>query len=443
MEKKSFYLFSALILALFVIGGSPCYAASANGLTLISPNGGETISSGSNWTIQWEAPVGAVSFKLTYSVNSGSTWKFIDSGITGSSYKWTVPVPGKTKEKCLVKVTGFNAQAEKTETDESDSHFTILDKLNSDIVVLQAIISDLEARLTAAETTIGALQAQLASAESDIATLDTRMTSSEKNMNNLTTRLTAAEGDIGALGTRVAAAEGSVSSLGTRLTTAEAGINTLDARMTSAQSSIDNLDTRLTTVEDTNTSLQELAPFVTVDNNTMKGVVGPHIIFSGANVHVQSGSGSTNDGGVGTGNLTGRGNLIVGYNEAPSGLGVGERHGSHNLVIGVKHRFSSVGGFVAGSDNTISGPSATVSGGFGNEASGSQSIVSGGMHNTASGNHASISGGSNNVASSIYSSVSGGNWNTASGGSSSVRWLWQRSERHQFEHQRGRKQHSQ
>jgi hypothetical protein len=215
------------------------------------------------------------------------------------------------------------------------------------------------------------------------------------------------------------AAEGSVSSLDTRVTSAEAGINSLDTRSTSAESGIGNLDTRLTTVETNTSTWQELEPFVTVDNSTINGVVGPHIIFSGANVHVQSGFGLTNDGGISVG-LTGRGNLIVGYNEAPSDLGTGERHGSHNLVIGVKHRFSNVGGFVAGSGNTISGPSATVSGGYGNEASGSQSIVSGGMYNTASGNHASISGGSNNVASSIYSSVSGGNWNTASGGSSSV-----------------------
>jgi hypothetical protein len=56
-----------------------------------------------------------------------------------------------------------------------------------------------------------------------------------------------------------------------------------------------------------------LAPFVTVDPNPENGVRGPHITFSGANIHVVSGTGATNDNGT----LSGLGNLIVGYDENP------------------------------------------------------------------------------------------------------------------------------
>ena len=51
----------------------------------------------------------------------------------------------------------------------------------------------------------------------------------------------------------------------------------------------------------------ELGDYVKVDPNAQNGVKGPNIVFSGANVHVTSGSGSTDDGGVA---LTGLGNLI-------------------------------------------------------------------------------------------------------------------------------------
>jgi hypothetical protein len=87
-----------------------------------------------------------------------------------------------------------------------------------------------------------------------------------------------------------------------------------------------------------------LGPFVNVDPNPEIGVIGPNIIFSGANIHIVSGSGATND----NGSPTGLGNLIIGYDEDPqsysdsspgddlplSPLNPGDRGGSHNLVIG-------------------------------------------------------------------------------------------------------------
>lgn len=134
---------------------------------------------------------------------------------------------------------------------------------------------------------------------------------------------------------------------------------------------------------------------------------GDDVVFTGVNVHVRSGSGSTD------GTVNGLGNLIVGYNEDVGGDAA--RTGSHNLIVGPEHSYSSYGGFVAGYYNSVSGANASVSGGYDNRASGSYSSVSGGLSNTASGSYSSVSGGYYNTASGAYSSVSGGGVHDASG----------------------------
>jgi len=129
----------------------------------------------------------------------------------------------------------------------------------------------------------------------------------------------------------------------------------------------------------------------------LNGLTGPHVIITGANVHIRSGSGvthkgSTNTDGAWVDNPVGLGNLILGYNE-PGPDDVTARGGSHNLVIGRDHQYPNSGGLVAGRDNAVSGRSASVSGGWRNTASGYVASVSGGQRNTASGWTASISGG--------------------------------------------------
>ena len=128
------------------------------------------------------------------------------------------------------------------------------------------------------------------------------------------------------------------------------------------------------------------------------------------------------------------GNLIVGYNELGHPFG-DDRTGSHNIVVGHGNNYSSFGGLISGSDNTISGAYASVSAGNHNRATGDHSSVSGGHNNTASGvssavsgggvneasgKHASVSGGVDNVAFGEHASVTGGNGNGANGLSSSV-----------------------
>ena len=219
----------------------------------------------------------------------------------------------------------------------------------------------------------------------------------------------------------------------------------LQDQVKSLQSQIGSLQTTNTTLQSEVASLQNqlngaknilaLDPFVSVDPNPENGVRGPHITFSGVNIHLVSGSNATDD----TGTPRGLGNLIIGYDEAPTDLAGEDREGSHNLVIGRFHKFTKTafGGLVAGQQNTISnlassvvggsfniasGFAASISGGgsstpnvLGNIASGDLASVTGGGANTATGNGASVSGGFGSTASGKFASVTGGYGNIASG----------------------------
>ena len=247
---------------------------------------------------------------------------------------------------------------------------------------------------------------------------------------------------IEALQTALSTANSNISTLQTGLTTANSNISALQSSNTTLTSEVSTLQTALTTVQ--NNNALALGPYVSVLSGAVNGLNGPHVIFSGANVHIESGSGNTVD-------TTGLGNLVIGYDEDSLDSSVidGNRTGSHNLVVGPQHEFTASGGVVSGYANftsanyasvtggecnaagsasfpaacTYSGGAsdgAGVSGGASNTASGAQSSVSGGFINTASGEFSSVSGGESNAASSEYSSVSGGQNNAASGAGSSV-----------------------
>jgi len=86
------------------------------------------------------------------------------------------------------------------------------------------------------------------------------------------------------------------------------------------------------------------------------------------------------DGGSGdTDGITGLGNLIVGYNEQDTPPK--SRYGSHNLVVGTKHGYTRHAGLVAGYDNKITGPFASVSGGSSNLAAEFQESIVGDADN--------------------------------------------------------------
>ena len=160
----------------------------------------------------------------------------------------------------------------------------------------------------------------------------------------------------------------------------------------------------------------KLEDYLRIEMNPINGLPGPHIIIEGANLHVRSGSGATDDlGGV----LYGLGNVVIGYNEYdPTQLRA--RTGSHNLIVGNGHGYTSFGGFLAGFANEVNRPNSSVSGGTGNQANGWASSISGGQGNRATGESSSVAGGSDNHAEAKYASVTGGAGNIARGWASSV-----------------------
>lgn len=95
-------------------------------VTVIQPNGGETLPVGSPYTIGWRAPAQATKSKLAYSTNNGATWKSIASNVTGFSYNWQVPALKNSQKRCRVRVIGFDSKGVKVGEDRSDSTFAIL-----------------------------------------------------------------------------------------------------------------------------------------------------------------------------------------------------------------------------------------------------------------------------------------------------------------------------
>jgi len=209
---------------------------------------------------------------------------------------------------------------------------------------------------------------------------------------------------IQALGAQVAALQGAVTALRGQNTALQNQVNSLQAQLANAK------------------NVLALAPFVSVDPNPENGVAGPNVTFKGVNLHLVSGSGQTYEQ-----TATGLGNLIIGYDAPPvdaSGKSILQpldRQGSHNLVIGDDHKFTwnSKGGLLAGSDNTLNGPAASVVGGSGNYAQNGSTVV-GGENNSAGGSWGVVVGGSTNVALGTGSAILGGYNNSTDGFSSTI-----------------------
>jgi len=169
---------------------------------------------------------------------------------------------------------------------------------------------------------------------------------------------------------------------------------------------IADLETTVTNLQSIVSALSAKLAYMSVDNSsTLHGLAPPHVIFTGANIHVQNGSGQSDT-------TNGVGNIIVGYNE-PDNADTSKRTGSHNLVIGQRHEYSRYNGLVAGFNNRLEGIHSTVSGGYQNVAGGNYTSVSGGRSNETSARYTSVTGGYNNEAISEYATVTGGTENMA------------------------------
>lgn len=271
-----------------------------------------------------------------------------------------------------------------------------------------------------------ALEAAKTTLETDIANLKTANIEKDAKILALETANTEKDAEITALKTKVADLESDNTLFSGALENIQAKLNfitvTQNVNLDSMENTISSLQRGSTMQSSAITALQTKTESMSVITDNEQ----PTVRFTGVNVQIVSGSGSTD------GDVNGKGNLIVGYNEA---TGMTFKTGSHNLIVGKWHSYSSYGGMVVGEQNTISNKFSSVSAGSLNKATGEYSSVSGGWYNTASGEDSSISGGKfnqaigtqssitggeNNETTGQYSSISGGNNNTASGTYSSV-----------------------
>ena len=270
-----------------------------------------------------------------------------------------------------------------------------------------------------AATDVQAALDELAALRGQIEALQSAVTQLQEEA---ATAVTAA--DLDALDTRVTANEAEIATTRADVTANTNSLTTLQSSLNTLQTQADQNSTDISGLQDLT---QDISREV-VDGH-------PSVLFTGVNVHVRSGQGTTGGFNFELQPIrNGRGNLIVGYNEAPSSGSV-IRTGSHNLVVGRGHEYTHFGGVVAGYANEIRGPyanvlggqrnvaianHATVTGGEENRASGQYAVVSGGQNNTASGTGASVVGGRDNEAGGAQATISGGDDNRASGFRSSV-----------------------
>jgi hypothetical protein len=148
------------------------------------------------------------------------------------------------------------------------------------------------------------------------------------------------------------------------------------------------------------------------------------VVLEGANLRIVNGSGFTDE-------LTGTGNLLIGYDADCDEC---DTVGSHNIVLGIGNAYLSHSGLLSGTRNTLMGPHSTVLsgddctaneravaiGGAENAALGVGAASLAGRSNTATGADASILGGMEGLSEGVVSVVVGGARNEAKGTGSTV-----------------------
>jgi uncharacterized coiled-coil protein SlyX len=287
-----------------------------------------------------------------------------------------------------------------------------LDNLHTNIVPgLQADIADLEAANNGLTGIVTGITATLDDTVLDLSNLSGLVSDNAANIVVNTNGLTAA------LAADIQQQQDLANSLAA-IAAAEADILVLDGTLNQALNDILDIEA-------------ETGPFF---DRTFVDPTG-NVVFEGTNVHVRSGSGSTDDGGV----LLGLGNLIVGYDEdatvfSPNAT-MSSKTGSHTLVVGSGNSYSSYGGIVSGHLNELSGPLAGVLGGeantvtsegaasvggYGNDNSGLRAAALGGSMNEVFGDNAIASGGRYNDVASANSAIFGGYGNDTTGPTSTV-----------------------
>lgn len=94
-------------------------------IQVLSPNGGETLISGTVVAVQWSAISSAQIFHVRYSLDNGATWVYTKKVVGATNFTWTVPSVTGVASSCLLKVTAHNSNDQYIAQDISDATFVI------------------------------------------------------------------------------------------------------------------------------------------------------------------------------------------------------------------------------------------------------------------------------------------------------------------------------
>jgi hypothetical protein len=100
-----------------------------NPITVISPNGGETLVAGSTHKITWKSSDNVGNVKIAYSTNNGASWRPI-ANYRGDDTEYDWKVPEHLSENCLVRIREINGDP----SDVSDAVFSIVLKPSITII---------------------------------------------------------------------------------------------------------------------------------------------------------------------------------------------------------------------------------------------------------------------------------------------------------------------
>ena len=99
-------------------------------LTLLSPNGGQTLDGCSSTNISWDAGGTSGTYDLELSLDGGASWSSLTTGLTSTSWSWPV-IDNVTTDSALIRV--LDAE-DYTKQDQSDAFFSLLK--TTDVVML-------------------------------------------------------------------------------------------------------------------------------------------------------------------------------------------------------------------------------------------------------------------------------------------------------------------
>jgi hypothetical protein len=94
-------------------------------VTVVNPNGGEVLATGSTYTVRYGGPSAAVKYRLEYSTDNGSSYTTFATGAAGYAFTGKVPRITANSTKCRVRATGLTAGGKSVGSDVSDNNFTV------------------------------------------------------------------------------------------------------------------------------------------------------------------------------------------------------------------------------------------------------------------------------------------------------------------------------